>query len=427
MGLQDYRQDMEACCRCSACKFIPLENVTGADRVNVCPGISRYNFHAYSGGGRMGLGVALLDGELGYTDKLLDIVYNCQMCGGCDTSCKYAMDMDVFEPIAETRIACVENGKTLPVFDTMVRALRATGRLEQPGEDVQGAWYDGLGLRDFTKEKTDVVFHAGCRTCADPSLWKVARASARLMQQAGENFGIAEDELCCGGRAYYLGYKDDFLDQARRMAEALAASGARTLVTGCAECYQAFKVLYDRFGLLKDFQVMHTSQYFLQLVREGRLKPAAAVKLEVTYHDPCYLGRLGEPWVHWEGKMRPGQIRLFDPPREFRRGTNGVYEAPRELLAGIPGVTLAEMERRREYAWCCGAGGGVRESNPAFAVWTADERIAEAAATGAKALVTACPGCERIFDEAQSGQNGAMEVLDIVEVLARSVLREADE
>ena len=86
MALQDYRNNMETCRRCSPCKFIPLEKVKGFGRVNVCPSITRYDFHTYSGGGRMVMGVAMLEKRLDYSDKLLEVVYNCQMCGACDTS-----------------------------------------------------------------------------------------------------------------------------------------------------------------------------------------------------------------------------------------------------------------------------------------------------------------------------------------------------
>ena len=99
MALEDYRNDMETCRRCSACKFIPLEKVNGFQPVNVCPSISRYNFHTYSAGGRMVNGVALLEKRIDFSDKFLEVVYNCQMCGACDVSCKYAMDMEVMEPI----------------------------------------------------------------------------------------------------------------------------------------------------------------------------------------------------------------------------------------------------------------------------------------------------------------------------------------
>ncbi len=423
MALIDYQQDMETCCRCSCCKFITLENVRGQEHSNICPSIARYNFHAYSGAGRLGAGIALLEKELDLSDKLTEVVYNCQMCGGCDTSCKYAMDMEVFEPISEIRIACVENGRTLPVFDKIIENFRRSGRMASPVRTKGKNWFDGLKTKDYNKEKVDVIFHVGCRTSGDRSLWKVAQSTFSLMQKAGVNVGIAgEDEKCCGGRAYYLGYKADFLKQAEANMKRFVKSGAKTLVTGCAECYQAFKVLYDRFGFQGKLEVLHTTEYFARLVKAGKLKPSRKIDLKVTYHDPCYLGRLGEPWIHWKGKQIPGQIRLFDPPREFRRGTYGVYAPPRELLKSIPGLSLTEMDRTREYAWCCGSGGGVKESNPEFALWTANERLKEAGSTGAEALVTACPGCEKNFSDALKGQESDYLIYDIVELLAKATL-----
>jgi Fe-S oxidoreductase len=423
MGLADYQQDMETCTRCSACKFIPMENVRGLNNANVCPSIARYNFHAYSGGGRMGIGIALLEKELNYSEKLLEVVYNCQMCGACDVSCKYAMDMEVFEPISETRISCVENGLTVPIFEKMMAGFRRNGRLVQPGKTQGKSWFQGFKVKDYTRQKVDVIFHVGCRTSADESLWKVARANLALLQKAGIDVGIAgTEEKCCGGRAYYLGYKTDFLKQAEQNMKRFARSGARILVTGCAECYQAFKVLYDRFGFKGNLEVLHTTEFFERLVREGKLAPSKKMNLKVTYHDPCYLGRLGEPWIHWKGKQILGQIRLFDPPKEFRRGSYGVYDPPRELLRSIPGITLTEMDRTREYAWCCGGGGGVREYNPPFAVWTARERLKEAETTGAEALVTACPGCEKSFRDALQGQETALQVYDIAELIAKASL-----
>src|SRR5512137_841918 len=124
MALKDYRSDMETCRRCSACKFIPLERAIGYDHVTVCPSIARYNFHTYSGGGRMVFQVAFMEGRVPCSDKLLEVVYNCQMCGACDVSCKYAMDMEVIDPINEFRIKCVEDGHTLPAVDAVIGRLR---------------------------------------------------------------------------------------------------------------------------------------------------------------------------------------------------------------------------------------------------------------------------------------------------------------
>ena len=193
------------------------------------------------------------------------------------------------------------------------------------------------------------------------------------------------------------------------------------LVTSCAICYQVYNVLYDRFGLKGDLQVLHISQCIEQLLAEGKLAPATQNDLNVTYHDPCHLGRLGEPWIHWQGTKIPGDRFVFDPPKPYRRGTNGVYEPPRTVLAALPGVTVTEMDRIKEYAWCGGSCGGVTDSNPEFAEWTASERLEEAACTGAEAIVTASPWSEKLFSQVIAKQGGGMKVYDIVELVDQAI------
>lgn len=95
---------------------------------------------------------------------------------------------------------------------------------------------------------------------------------------------------------------------------------------------------------------------------------------------------------------------------------------PGDVLKAIAGIKLAEMERIKEYAWCCGAGGGVEESNPEFAGWTANERINEAEATGAEAIVSACPGCEKRLGKAIQKSGSPLKVYDVVELLAKAAL-----
>jgi len=403
-----------------------MQKVKGFQYANVCPSISRYAFHSYSGGGRLNIGAAMLKNGFNYTDKLLHIVYNCQLCGACGVSCNYAMDMEVLEPINEFRIKCVEDGKTNPALDKVIAGLRKQGSMV-PAKGKRGAWASGLGLKDATKEKVDVFFHVGCLTSYDKEMQKLAKATAKILQKAGVNFGIAGDaEACCGGRAYQMGYKEDFLKQAKKNMDMIKKSGAKTVVTACADGYQAFKVLYDKYDKLKihlkgDLEVLHISEYVDNLIKDGKLKPRKKVDLSVTYHDPCRLGRLGEPWIHWEGKKIPGDRFVFDPPKIYRRGTHGVYEPPRDVLKSIPGLKLTEMTRIKEYSWCCGAGGGVNESNPDFAKWTARERIDEAGSTGAEAIVTACPWCEKTLNEAVKETGSSLKVYDIVELVEKAI------
>jgi Fe-S oxidoreductase len=421
MAIEQYKGDMEMCCRCSACKHIPLQMVRNPKHSYACPSISRYNFHAYSGSGRLIIGREMLNTGFKYTDKLLDIVYNCQMCGACDISCKYGMDMEVLEPINEFRIKCVEDGHANPALDKVIDGLRKTGSMV-PVKGKRGDWAEGLNIKDAAKEKVDVLYHVGCLTSYDKDMQKLAKAIAKILQKAGVNFGIAGDaETCCGGRAYQMGYQDDFLNQAKKNMALIKKAGVKTLVTGCADGYQAFKVLYDKFDLKGDLEVLHITEYIDRLIKKGKLKLTKKVNLNVTYHDPCRLGRLSEPWIHWEGKKIPGYKFVFDPPKTYRRGTNGVYAPPRDILAAIPGVKLTEMDRIKEYSWCCGAGGGVNDSNPDFAVWTANKRMEEAASTGAEALVTACPWCESTFNKAIKGTGSNLKVYDIVELVAKAI------
>jgi len=422
MAIEDYRGDVEMCCRCGACKHIPLQKVKGIEHSYACPSIAKYNFHAYSGSGRLLIAKEMLTKGFKYTDKLLDIVYNCQMCGACDISCKYAMDMEVLLPINEFRIKCVEEGHTHPALEKVINSLRKQGTMVPGAKGKRAAWAEGLGLKDATKEKVAVYYHVGCLTSYDKNYQKLAKATAKILKKAGVDFGIGyENESCCGGRAFQMGYKEDFLNQAKKNMAMLKKAGVKTLVTGCADGYQAFKVLYDKYNLKGKLEVVHITEYLARLIKEGKLKLNKKVNMTVTYHDPCYLGRLGEPWIHWEGKRIPGYKFVFDPPKEYRRGTNGVYEPPREVIKSIPGLKLAEMDRIKEYAWCCGAGGGVNQSNPEFAMWTAKERIEEAESTGAEAIASACPWCEKNFNEAIKKSGSALKVYDIVELVEKAI------
>jgi Fe-S oxidoreductase len=160
-----------------------------------------------------------------------------------------------------------------------------------------------------------------------------------------------------------------------------------------------------------------------QLIKAGQLKFTKPVAMTVTYHDPCHLGRQGEEYVPWNGKEKKifGQAVCYEPPRPRYNGAFGIYEPPRDVLKAIPGLELVEMERIKEAGWCCGAGGGASQAYPEFSRWTATERIEEAKSTGADAIVSACPWCERNFLDATSADGTKMKVLDIMELVEQAL------
>ena len=112
---------------------------------------------------------------------------------------------------------------------------------------------------------------------------------------------------------------------------------------------------------------------------------------------------------------------LHDPPKKYRRGTFGVYDPPRNVIKSIPGLDFVEMYRIREYGWCCGAGGGVIDAYPDFTEWTGTQRLREANAVGAEAIVSACPWCERVFLDAAAETGDKSDVLDILELAEQSL------
>ena len=425
MSWENYEHDMQRCTRCSYCKYIPLRFIKNFDFMEGCPSAARYNWHAYSAGGKFNIGYSLLKEKIEINETFLDVVYKCLMDGSCDISCKVGQDIEPLQHMQELRIKCVDEGYLLPQHQPFIRSLRKEDNMMLKPRSERGDWAKDLSVKRASEEKVEVLYHAGCRYSYDQELWPVARAGLTLLQQAGVDVGImGEDEACCGGRAYELGYAGEMTKFAEHQAETFRTAGIKTLVTPCADCYATYKVLYDKIGKKLDVEVHHITQYLEKLIREGKLQPKKSLPLKVTYHDPCHLGRLGEPWIHWNGKevKVPGVLMwLHDPPKKYRRGTFGVYDAPRNVIKSIPGLNFVEMYRIREYAWCCGAGGGVIDAYPDFAEWTASERLKEALSVGAEAIVSACPWCKRVFKDAAKKNGTRIEVLDIIELIQQSV------
>jgi Fe-S oxidoreductase len=427
MALEDFRADAMRCTRCAYCKWIPFDLMKSARFAKGCPSMEAGKFHSYSAGGRLVTALSLMDGRSTVTEKVKESVFKCTLCGQCDVSCKMCRyDMEPLAAMRELRATLVKDGHTLPQLEPVLTSLRTEFNMVGRSADERGDWAKDLQVKDLSKEKAEVVFHAGCRYSFDGDLAHIARTSVSILKNAGVDFGIfGKNEMCCGGRACDMGYRDDFHDRANANLKAWKRAGVNTVVTPCAECFHTFSRKYTAHEG-SEIKVLSMVQFVDQLVKEGKLKLTCPVNLKVTYHDPCHLGRQGEPYVPWNGKEKKifGQAVCYDPPRPRYNGAWGVYESPRDILKAIPGVQLVEMERIKEAAWCCGAGGGSREAYPEFSRATANERIDEAQSTGADAIVTACPWCERNFIDATDANGIKMKVFDVIELVGHAIDKE---
>jgi len=423
MALEDYKPDMERCSQCSYCKWVPQDQIKSQRFAKGCPSVAYNNFNAFSARGRFAVALSLLNKQSDYTDTVKDIVFKCNTCGACvvaDKICRY--NLEPLEMMHELRFRLVEDEQTLPEHLKTIENLRKQGNLTGEPKASRGDWAEGLSIKNISTEKAEVLFHAGCRFSYDKDLSESARAAVTILKNAGVDIGImGKDESCCGGRVYDMGYKDEFLKLAEKTVKAWTAAGVKTVVTSCADCFHAFSRLYPPLGAR--FEIIHTVQYIDRLIKEGKIKFTKKVPLRVTYHDPCHLGRQGEPYVPWEGKEKKifKQVIVYEPRKPRYNGAWGVYDAPRDILNAIPGVELVEMERIKEYAWCCGAGGGAREAYPDFSGWTAAERIEEAKTTGAAAIVSACGWCERNFIDSIGKTGDKMKVYDIIDLVKQAL------
>jgi Fe-S oxidoreductase len=420
MSLEEYKPMMERCSNCLGCKWSPFDKVKSLRFGENCPSISYNNFNTYAARGRFQLALGLINKEYPMTDTIVDVIHTCTSCGSCDITCKITRyNLEPLDHNIELKAEAVRQGKTLPAQKKMMEQL-AKEKTMIPGKvnADRGKWLKDTKVKDVLKEKVQVLFFPGCKFSYDDAPGKSALSALKILLKSGVDAGVmGSADMCCAGRAYQMGFQDDFVKNAEANIKAFAKADVKTIVTPCSDCYHTFKRQYAKLGM--KIEVLHTVEYLDRLIQEGKLKFTKSIPMTVTYHDPCHLGRLGEPYVPWEGKEKKilKQVHTWEPKRPRYNGAYGIYEPPRNILRAIPGINLVEMERIREYTWCCGAGGGCSETYPEFSNWTAGERISEANATGAEALVTACPWCESNFHGAVDENGKKIKVLDIVELI----------
>jgi len=420
MDLEDYRYDIEMCLRCSSCKWVDPMWSKSKRYNKICPINARYHFDSYSCQGLMDISLALLNGEISYNKTLADIVYHCTLCGACDIMCKRTLETERLLVIEELRRGLVEAGmapkKPLSrLSNTIERYHNAYGS----AHEKRFSWMDTKGRSALTGG-AKMAYFVGCTSSYKHP--EIARATIELLEAGGQEFTVLDaKEWCCGNPLLRAGLIEASEKVMAHNLEAVKALAIETIVTSCAECYHMWNVDYPRLHDKRSlgYEVFHITEIVSDLLKQGNLQFTRPVDMRVTYHDSCRLGRLGEPHEPWSGKRLP--YGRLDPPKVWRRGSNGVYFQPRKILGAIPGIKFMEMERVRENTFCCGAGGIVKWVNRDFALETGMERIAEASETGAQALVSACPFCKWNFKDAASENGIDLEVLDIVEIAARAL------
>ncbi len=379
--------DAFACIMCNRCQEVCPAYVTGKE---LSPSALEIN-KRYEIRGHM----AALAAGAESPEPLLEFamsksaVWACTTCGACVEICPVGNE-PMFDIIDIRRDLVLTQGDFPNELQGAFKGMENAGNPWQVGESRM-KWAEGLDVP--TVEEThdfEVLYWVGCAGSFEPRAQKVARALVQVLHAAGVKFAVlGEAERCTGDTARRAGNEYLFAEMAKANIETLNEVNPPRILVTCPHCFHTIGKEYPQFG--GNYNVVHHTTFINELVQAGRLKIGRTEHSNVTFHDPCYLGR-----------------------------HNGEYDAPRYAL-GAAGAAVTEMEHTRNNSFCCGAGGAQ--------FWKEEEhgearvnltRYAEAKATGAEALAVGCPFCLRMFADASQDESmhGGPDVKDVVEIVA---------
>ena len=309
-----------------------------------------------------------------------DVLWSCTNCGACVDQCP--TDIEHIDHIADLRRFKVLAESDFPseltgLFKNMENKGNPWGR----NNSERRAWIDearadGIDAPIIGEDEADFsdmeyLLWVGCAGAYDDDGRRTTRAVVDLLHTAGVKFGVlSTGETCTGDPARRAGNEFLFQMMAQQNVETLnnafngVPEGQRKIITTCPHCFNTIRNEYPDFD--GHFDVFHHTQLLNRLVREGLLKPVPRTpenRKPITYHDPCFLGR---------------HNKVFDPPRELLEAT---------------GVELREMDKNRDEAFCCGAGGARMFMEEKLGTRINDFRTEQALETGAEEIATGCPFC----------------------------------
>jgi Fe-S oxidoreductase len=354
-----------------------------------------YSFQHYPIVGTPDNGAALIGGI--YSE---DEVWSCTTCGACEEECPLLVEY--IDKIVDLRRGMIDDGNVPQSLQKPLKALESRGNPYGKMEKKKADWANTKEFQQTCPVKTigknnsaDTLYFVDSITSYDDRMQSIGRATAKILNHVGENFGIlGAAEKDSGHEVRRFGEETLFMALRDHNTDAIKASGVQRIVTADPHAYNALKHDY------KDMPpVEHISQMISREVKTGKIKfnPVEDKKSVFTYHDPCYLGR-----------------------------HNQVYDDPRDVLDAIPGLSRVEMTRSRDRSFCCGGGGLMLFYEPNEDQRMGVKRVQMAAEAGANVIVTACPFCMVNIEDAikVAGLEGKMAAIDLAELVDQQIVRE---
>ena len=322
-----------------------------------------------------------------------EVLWECTTCGACMEVCPVFIEhvpriVDMRRYLVEMKAKFPE--ELLTLFENMEQRSNPWGIA--PSERTK--WTSDVKVQPFESGKTEYLFYVGCAGAFDARNRQTTLSIARILDKAGISWGIlGKDELCCGESCRRLGNEYVFDLMVKENLKLFDEKGVKKIITQCPHCYSTLKNDYAQYGA--ELEVVHHTELIQRLLEEGKLKLRENSHLgTIVYHDSCYLGRY-----------------------------NGIYDAPRRVVSSATGRAPAEMERNRENAFCCGAGGGRMWMEEQEGTLINVARVEEALAKKPETVCVCCPYCMTMFEDGLKDKEADAEVrvLDLAEIVARSL------
>ncbi len=319
-----------------------------------------------------------------------DELWACMACGACTQECPVLIDP--LQAIVDFRRALVWEGRLDVRLREVMNGARLHGNTAGRARSQRAEWTRGLAfaIKDARREPVQYLWFVGDQAAFDPDLAPITRRTAEVFNAAGLDFGILyEAEGADGNDLRRVGEEGLYSRLANLNLHTLAQCRFQAVITTDPHVYNTLKNEYPP-PALDGKPVLHYSQLLDQLIADGKLPVKKRLSGRVTYHDPCYLGRI-----------------------------NGVYDAPRRVLAAL-GCTVVEMKNTRAHSLCCGAGGGrMWMDEGEIKQRPCERRIEEALALdGVETLVVACPKDWIMFADAGKDR---LAVKDLAELVADAI------
>ncbi|EMR13502.1 hypothetical protein MPL1_04642 [Methylophaga lonarensis MPL] len=324
----------------------------------------------------------------------METLWSCRTCMACVEICPVAVEHVPI--IVQMRRKLVDEGNMEPILQKTLQSIHKNGNSMGESKRKRPRWTKDLPftIKDARKEPVDVMWFVGDYASFDPRNQVVTQSFAKLMHQAGVNFGLLyEAEMNAGNDVRRVGEEGLYEFLATANISTLEQCEFNSIVTTDPHSFNTIRNEYPDFG--GQFEIQHYTTLLKQLFEQGKLKLKQKLDYRVTFHDPCHLGR-------------------------YNKG----YDAPRELIQ-LLGCELVEMDRNRDNSFCCGAGGGrIWIPDPVGLEKPSENRMREAGEIeGLDVFIVSCPKDLTMFEDAlkTAGFEGKFVVKELIELVNECV------